>query len=267
MDTCPNCGEEIQFRMIDGRCVRLRCKCASWTGSREVAPLVRREYASPPSKNFTHPTKCPKCREDVFYIEHNGGSVWVDDLGWPWPKHGCFDDDPATSHFAAWSTNASTFTGRELGVVISMLPDGRQVEPVLELQMSDSSRLILILLSTPPREVILNALVVVSIRDKLMLHPAYGTITFHSADRIATAEYSQVDELSLDDEIQAAAERVARKAWKGVSSEWSNNDRLHLAKLEVLHIVKGFPSPFREKLEHYFTSRKWEPLFARMPKN
>ena len=26
-------------------------------------------------------------------MRHNGGSVWFDELGPPWPKHGCFDDD------------------------------------------------------------------------------------------------------------------------------------------------------------------------------
>lgn len=26
-------------------------------------------------------------------MRHNGGSVWFDELGPPWNKHGCFDDD------------------------------------------------------------------------------------------------------------------------------------------------------------------------------
>lgn len=37
-------------------------------------------------------THCPKCGEEVFFIRHNGGSVWVDPpLGPPWYKHACFD--------------------------------------------------------------------------------------------------------------------------------------------------------------------------------
>ena len=28
----------------------------------------------------------------MFFIRHNGGSVWLDELGWPWPKHACFND-------------------------------------------------------------------------------------------------------------------------------------------------------------------------------
>jgi hypothetical protein len=43
-------------------------------------------------KDFCCPTKCPECGEEVYFIRHNGGVVWVDELGWPWPKHPCMDD-------------------------------------------------------------------------------------------------------------------------------------------------------------------------------
>jgi hypothetical protein len=26
-------------------------------------------------------------------VRHNGGSVWFDELGWPWPKHPCYEED------------------------------------------------------------------------------------------------------------------------------------------------------------------------------
>src|SRR5215469_8383434 len=45
------------------------------------------------SDDFCHPTSCPKCGASVFFVRHNGGSVWFDSLGKPWPKHGCFFDD------------------------------------------------------------------------------------------------------------------------------------------------------------------------------
>jgi hypothetical protein len=44
-------------------------------------------------ENFCSPTACPYCGAKVFFVRHNGGSVWFDDLGSPWPKHPCFDDD------------------------------------------------------------------------------------------------------------------------------------------------------------------------------
>lgn len=47
--------------------------------------------------DFCRPTSCPICGADVFFVRHNGGSVWFDELGLPWPKHACFDDDVAGS--------------------------------------------------------------------------------------------------------------------------------------------------------------------------
>src|SRR5690606_13287777 len=43
-------------------------------------------------ESFCRPTSCPHCGAVVFFLRHNGGSVWVDELGWPWPKHACFVD-------------------------------------------------------------------------------------------------------------------------------------------------------------------------------
>ena len=43
--------------------------------------------------DFCKCSACPRCGDTVFFVRHNGGSVWFDDLGQPWAKHGCFDDD------------------------------------------------------------------------------------------------------------------------------------------------------------------------------
>lgn len=47
-------------------------------------------------------TFCPECGESVFFIRHNGGSVWIDSpLGPPWYKHSCFDNKlPQTAEIA-----------------------------------------------------------------------------------------------------------------------------------------------------------------------
>ena len=44
-----------------------------------------------PSRNVTIPNaRCPVCYEPVFFfMAANGGRVFFDDLGPPWPKHGC----------------------------------------------------------------------------------------------------------------------------------------------------------------------------------
>ncbi|MES0098119.1 hypothetical protein [Mesorhizobium sp. M0019] len=36
---------------------------------------------------------CPVCGKQVFYYQcPHGGRVFFDNLGWPWPKHGCTDN-------------------------------------------------------------------------------------------------------------------------------------------------------------------------------
>ena len=44
-------------------------------------------------RSYTIPNAiCPICRKLVFYYRSpSGGSVYFDDLGWPWPKHPCTD--------------------------------------------------------------------------------------------------------------------------------------------------------------------------------
>ena len=43
-------------------------------------------------QDITRKTSCPICKDPVYFIRHNGGSVYVDELGWPWSKHPCFDN-------------------------------------------------------------------------------------------------------------------------------------------------------------------------------
>jgi len=69
--------------------------------------------------DFCRPTACPVCGASVFFVRHNGGSVWFDELGWPWPKHGCFDDDNTGSRLRVDLTSSSTRTlPAVFGVVI-----------------------------------------------------------------------------------------------------------------------------------------------------
>lgn len=55
------------------------------TLQRAVASLTSYRYEK---EDFCRPTTC-KCGAEVFFIRHNGGCVWVEELGWPWPKHEC----------------------------------------------------------------------------------------------------------------------------------------------------------------------------------
>lgn len=48
--------------------------------------------------SFTTPNaQCPICGDKVFFYQNSYGSkVWFDDLGSPWPIHGCFEDTKNT---------------------------------------------------------------------------------------------------------------------------------------------------------------------------
>lgn len=70
----------VIFRYIDGICRPL-----------DIDNVEEERLFENQHENFCRPTKCPKCGSSVFFIRHNGGSVWIDSLGYPWPKHLCFD--------------------------------------------------------------------------------------------------------------------------------------------------------------------------------
>ena len=82
MDYCPDCKMEIRFRMMNGRRVPFGCVCN------------RISYGDIPHGEQGHwKTNCPKCRARIYFLRHNGGCVWLDELGHPWPEHGCFADN------------------------------------------------------------------------------------------------------------------------------------------------------------------------------
>jgi DNA-directed RNA polymerase subunit RPC12/RpoP len=88
MSACRKCGQEISFRYIDGI---LRPLHAYGSPCGEALPFTDESL-----KRSVH-IRCPRCPQMVYLVRHNGGSVWLDELGWPWPKHGCFDSQPHDS--------------------------------------------------------------------------------------------------------------------------------------------------------------------------
>jgi hypothetical protein len=129
MPICENCGQETEFRSINGRCVPIH-PGGGWHGSARSDPNATkptgvRDWALR-EETLCRPATCPECGEGVFFIRHNGGSVWMDELGWPWPKHACFDKPTeATRNFTLWSTKSSRLTNPMLGTVNRMWNDPR----------------------------------------------------------------------------------------------------------------------------------------------
>lgn len=123
MGICDVCGGVIEFRYVHGRCTPIHISggCYGHGGSRAY------DYSGyNVSKESTcHSTKCPKCGEEVFFIRHNGGSVWIDPpLGSPWYKHPCFDSSPSRPSLASeLNIDLKEYGTRKLilGVVTSTL--------------------------------------------------------------------------------------------------------------------------------------------------
>jgi hypothetical protein len=88
MPICRYCGQPIRFRMLEGQCVPMGCDCSN----QEIEPGL---LTSRLAKCF--PARCPICGGEAFFIRHNGGSAWFEELGWPWEKHPCFVRDAEAS--------------------------------------------------------------------------------------------------------------------------------------------------------------------------
>src|SRR6266545_1581539 len=70
-------------------------------------------------EDFCCPSNCPRCGASVYFVRHNGGSVWFDELGSPWPKHGCFDEDRYGVQLRRLLTEGPrSILGKVFGVVI-----------------------------------------------------------------------------------------------------------------------------------------------------
>lgn len=131
---------------------------------------------------FTHPTICPECGADVYFIRHNGGSVWVDPpLGWPWSKHACFDQPTTPTHnFSLWTERTSGFPNAKLGIITRIKNYPTSSEPLLEIHLPDSSSVSMVIRSMPSEPLTMGELVLVSEEDNLLLHPVHAEIPFHS---------------------------------------------------------------------------------------
>lgn len=126
MPTCDTCGGEIEFRYIDGRCVPIHlnggCSAGSGYGytwgsgaglfreSSRGTPFVFQytqliSYAAPNAH-------CPVCGEPVFFYESPfGGRVFFDELGPPWLKHPCTENDKNLAAFIR-TTDRERLTAR-----------------------------------------------------------------------------------------------------------------------------------------------------------
>lgn len=118
MGICDKCGEEISFRYVEGRNIPFHFS-GGCTG--ESTTISKSSSASLVFEKVCYPTKCPKCASSIYFIKHNGGSVWLDELGWPWPKHKCFtqEKEPKWLNYFKLTADKLQYKKQSFGLVIS----------------------------------------------------------------------------------------------------------------------------------------------------
>jgi hypothetical protein len=68
---------------------------------------------------------CPACSAPVYYYENSFGSrVFFDELGWPWPKHGCTDNSAGKG----WTPSVKAPETRERGATIEILSSAQAID-------------------------------------------------------------------------------------------------------------------------------------------
>lgn len=92
MPLCNKCGEQIEFRSVGGRVQPYHFNGSGWDCSSYFVLNSKSIYRE--SECSCRISKCPKCSDDVYFVRHNGGSIWIDPpLGPPWTKHPCMEMD------------------------------------------------------------------------------------------------------------------------------------------------------------------------------
>lgn len=127
-------------------------------------------------RDFCHPTRCPKCGANVYFIRHNEGSVWVDDLGWPWPKHPCFDpdsDDPASLQILWDRTSQLQAVAGAVVTRVAFVPGMHECLAVVRKPGADAETWLVSGVEDPRK--LLGALVAVSVKDRKLVHGGVGT--------------------------------------------------------------------------------------------
>ena len=114
MSCCNKCGGTIEFRHVNGRITPLHTN--GGCGGASAFPATPKTGVSLGEKitrgftyqSFVNPNAhCPQCHAPVFFYQSPyGGRVYFDELGPPWPKHQCINNEKFLVQGAYhWQTN------------------------------------------------------------------------------------------------------------------------------------------------------------------
>lgn len=115
--------------------------------------------------------------EPVWFIRHNGGSVWVDKLGWPWPKHECLYelvDDGIYNCVTLLAKSSDGIASPNLALLNSVSEIYSPQGPKLQIGCLDGS--FVFVRGTPEKDYLqlLGELVIFSKETGLLRHSKYG---------------------------------------------------------------------------------------------
>jgi hypothetical protein len=123
------------------------------------------------NEDFCQPTKCPKCGGSVYFVRHNGGSVWFDDLGLPWPKHPCFNDTMANQVHRRLTEHAREVRSPLMGIVIETEIRPNNVGDRVSVRCADDTIVIADVSPGLDLKNLVGELVVVSRQSRRLIHP------------------------------------------------------------------------------------------------
>lgn len=231
----------VEFRVVDGRAIPFHFN-GSCPGARG-GPAFERVRRSEESE--CRKTNCPTCREPVFFIRHNGGSIWIEPpLGPPWDRHPCFETAPATGGRTKSAPFASTELTRQLGghsepitgVVVGTEISADRRQTVLEIATGEDT--VLTLLVKGGADAWIGELVIVSrsqMRVYLASDPTYCFVILNDQappiegkTTLPTVTVSAVDDDSLSKKQRSLLRRYREK---GFGADWKPVDAGHLAPL------------------------------------
>src|SRR5215469_17867948 len=140
MELCNLCGGVIVIRWVNFSRIPIHVSGRCGTSQPDPPKAESKEA----KESFCRLTTCKHCGKGVFFIRHNGGSVWINPpLGHPWIKHGCMYPDDVR---AGRSLALVSFSHDEvrpgsllLAVVIRAEYDGSR-STTLELASNESDR-------------------------------------------------------------------------------------------------------------------------------
>lgn len=150
MPKCSNCGGEIIFRYMDGLCtpIHLSGGCFGYNQSASKPRKKKKKQKKEPKfqvaynnyTSFINPNaSCPVCGEQVFFYQSkDGGRVFFDEIGPPWPKHPCTDNTKLSKKAKRKSIQLNSASKR---IEPQWEKEGWQPFLVQEVQVTDDKRI------------------------------------------------------------------------------------------------------------------------------